>query len=135
MLFRSKRRAAALGPPIQMCDALSWNLKLPGLPAELQRLVAHCLAHGRRRFVAVAENFPEACRHVLEQLREVYAYDAKAKASALSPEERLRFHQEHSQPVMEKLQQWLAAQFAGKLVEPNSDWVPRSLTYSNTGTG
>ena len=123
-----KRRAAALGPPIQMCDALTWNLKLPSLPAELQRLVAHCLAHGRRRFVAVAENFPEACRHVLEQLREVYAYDAKAKASALSPEERLRFHQEHSQPVMEKLQQWLAAQFAGKLVEPNSG-LGTAITY------
>ena len=55
-----KRRAAALGPPIQMCDALSWNLKLPGLPAELQRLVAHCLAHGRRRFGAVAENLPRS---------------------------------------------------------------------------
>ena len=39
-------RAAELPPPIQMCDALSRNL-----PGELQTILAHCLAHARRRFV------------------------------------------------------------------------------------
>ena len=51
------QRAAALAPPIQMCDALSRNL-----PAELETIVANCLAHGRRQFVDVAERFPEECR-------------------------------------------------------------------------
>ena len=38
----------------------------------------------------------------------------------MSAEERLAFHQEHSQPLMEKLHAWLEAQFAEKKVEPNS---------------
>src|SRR5215510_1860107 len=65
-------------------------------------------------------NFPEPCRYVLESLGEVYGYDAQAAELGLSPEERLRFHQEHSQPVMEKLHAWLQAQFEEKRVEPNS---------------
>jgi len=61
-----KQRAASAGPAIQMCDALSWNA--PKLPEGVELLVAHCLAHGRRQVVEVAQNFPVECRHVLEQL-------------------------------------------------------------------
>ena len=109
------RRAADLGPPIQMCDALSRNL-----PAEFQTLVANCLAHGRRRFVDVAPHFPEACRYVLERLGEIYRNDAVARERKLSPEARLRFHQAESGPVMEALHDWLTRQFEDRLVEPNS---------------
>jgi transposase len=119
------RRAAELAPPIQMCDALSRNLKLPG---ELEVIVGHCLAHGRRRFVAVTPNFPEPCRHVLEKLGEVYATDARARQLALSPEQRLRLHQEHSQPVMDELETWLKAELAEKRVEPNSG-LGMAMTY------
>ena len=51
---------------------------------------------------------------------EVYGYDTQAEEQGLSPEERLRFHQEHSRPVMEKMHPLLAAQFDEKKVEPNS---------------
>ncbi|MBA3916215.1 MAG: transposase, partial [Acidobacteriales bacterium] len=47
-----KRRAAELGAPIQMCDALSRNV--PKLPGGVEILVANCLAHGRRHFVELA---------------------------------------------------------------------------------
>jgi transposase len=120
-----ERRAAELAPPIQMCDALSRNLKLP---AELEVIVGHCLAHGRRRFVAVAENFPEPCRHVLEKLGAVYANDALARQRGLSPEQRLRFHQQHSKSVMDELEVWLQAQLAEKRVEPNSG-LGTAMTY------
>jgi transposase len=109
------QRAKDLGPPIQMCDALSRNL-----PAELKTLVANCLAHGRRPFVEVASRFPEECRYVLERLGEVYRNDAIARERNLSPAERLRFHQTESGPIMEKLQTWLIRQFEERLVEPNS---------------
>ena len=92
------RRAQELGPPIQMCDALSRNL--PKLPEKLEVIVSHCLAHARRRFVEVVANFPEECRHVLETLGEVYGYDAQAREQGMSAEARLHFHQEHSGPVM-----------------------------------
>jgi transposase len=58
-----QQRAAELGRPIQMCDALSRNL--PDLPEELQTI----LAHGRRQFVDVAVNFPDECLYVLNILQ------------------------------------------------------------------
>ena len=117
------RRVADLGPPIQMCDALSRNL-----PADLRTVLAHCLAHGRRQFVEVAERFPTHCRHVLDQLAEVYKHDALAREQKLSPEARLQFHQAHSGPVMARLQAWLTTQFEDRLVEPNSG-LGQAITY------
>ena len=113
-----RQRAAELAPPMQMCDALSRNL--PKLPEKLEVIVGHCLAHARRRFVEVIENFPQPCRHVLEQLGTVYGNDATARKQAMTAEERWRYHQQHSAPVMEELRAWLTAQFAEKKVEPNS---------------
>lgn len=109
------QRVEALGPPIQMCDALARNL-----PGELKTILAHCLAHGRRQFVDVTEQFPEACRHVLESLAVVYRNEATAHARNLSAEKRLAWHQAESGPVMEELKAWLAGQFDERLVEPNS---------------
>ena len=120
------QRAQGLAPPIQMCDALSRNL--PKLPEKLEILVGHCNAHARRRFVQVTPNFPQECRFVLETLREVYRYDAEAEEQGLSPEARLRFHQEHSRPVMDALHTWLRAQFTQKKVEPNSG-LGEAITY------
>jgi hypothetical protein len=108
-------RAAALPPPIQMCDALSHNTA-----GEFEAIVANCLAHARRQFVEVAPSFPEACRTVLETLREVYRNDAQARAEQMSAPERLAFHQEHSGPAMRGLLWWLHEQIALRKVEPNS---------------
>jgi hypothetical protein len=113
-----QRRATELAPPMQMCDALTRNL--PKLAEKLEVIVGHCLAHARRRFVEVTPNFPEPCRHVLEQLGKIYGSDAVAREQALTPQERLRFHQRESSPVMEELRVWLNTQFAEKRVEPNS---------------
>ena len=111
---------------IQMCDALTRNV--PKLPNGVEILVANCLAHGRRQFVEVVQNFPEECRHVLEMLGEVYRYDMEARDGALTAEERLRFHQAHSGPVMEKLHGWLEAQFSERKTEPNSG-LGKAITY------
>jgi len=121
-----KQRASELGRPIQMCDALSRNL--PDLPKELQTIVAHCLAHGRRQFVDVAGNFPDECLHVLLILKEVYTNDALAKDQGLSPEQRLHFHQENSGPKMDALKAWWTAQFEERKVEPNSG-LGEAITY------
>lgn len=109
------RRAKDLGPPIQMCDALSRNL-----PKELETIVANCLAHGRRQFVDVIEQFPDECRYVLEALKVIYRNDAIARERNLSPQARLQFHQANSGPTMDQLKAWLARQFDERLVEPNS---------------
>jgi transposase len=110
-----KHRAEQLPPPIQMCDALSRNL-----PGELRTILAHCLAHARRRFVEVYDRFPEPCRYLLEALAVVYHNDAVARERQLSPEARLRFHQEASRPTMQQLHDWLSRQLGEKLTEPSS---------------
>ena len=116
-------RAGQLPPPIQMCDALSRNL-----PGELQTILAHCLAHARRRFVDVYDRFPEPCRHLLEALAVVYRNDAVARERRLSPEVRLQFHQEASRPTMQALHDWLARQLEEKRAEPNSA-LGGAITY------
>lgn len=121
-----KQRAAERQAPIQMCDALSRNA--PKLPPGVEILLANCLAHGRRQFVEVAENFPDECRYVLETLGQVYGHDAEAREQALTPEQRLQFHQQHSGPVMEQLHGWLEAQFAERKTEPNSG-LGKAITY------
>ena len=65
---------------------------------------------------------------MLESLRDVYRYDAEAEKMGLSPQARLRYHQEHSQPVMDALHAWLKAQFAEKKVEPNSG-LGQAISY------
>lgn len=109
------RRAKDLPPPIQMCDALSRNL-----PGELRTILGNCLAHGRRRFADVFDDFPEECGHVLESLAAVYHNDELAREQEMSSQQRLEFHQRESGPVMEELHIWLARQLDDRLVEPNS---------------
>lgn len=112
------RRACELAPPIHMCDALSRNV--PKLPKTLEMILANCLAHGRRQFVDVVENFPDPCRHVIETLAEVYRNDEIAREQPMSPGERLAFHQAASGPLMDDLHTWLLDQRDQKKAEPNS---------------
>jgi transposase len=109
------KREADLGPPIQMCDALSRNV-----PKNFKTLLANCLSHGRRRFVDVYDNFPDECTHVLNVLGKVYKNDADAKAQNLSDAKRLELHQNLSGPLMKDLRKWFDEQFEKKKVEPNS---------------
>jgi transposase len=109
------RRASTLAAPIQMCDALSRNV-----PGELKTIMSNCLAHARRRFVEVVNDFPEECRHLLEILREVYKHDAFTRAQGMSPDERLLYHQKNSGPLMDGLETWLRDQIEQRKVEPNS---------------
>jgi transposase len=120
------QRPPTLPPPIQMCDALARNL--PKLPEPLATIVGHCLAHARRRFVAVTSAFPEECRHVLETLGAVYRVDAEARAQSLTPEARLQRHQHESAPLMATLRAWCVAQFDDRRVEPNSG-LGQAITY------
>jgi transposase len=137
-----KRRASGLQPLIQMCDALSRNA--PKLSEGVKLLLANCLAHGRRQFVDVAANFPQQCRYVLETLGGVWHHDELAREQKLTAEERLRFHQEHSGPLMKSLKEWMEAQLAEHQVEPNSGlgkaiqymlrhWMPLTLFLRQAG--
>jgi hypothetical protein len=109
-----QQRHADRSAPIQMCDALSRNMS-----EAFKTILANCLAHGRRKFVEVALNFPEQCRYVIETLAKVYKHDEMAKEQNMSADERLHFHQSKSGPLMEDLETWLNDQLDQKKVEPN----------------
>ena len=117
------RRAQGLPPPTQMCDALDRNV-----PKDLEVILGNCLSHGRRRFVELVDVFPQEVTCILEALKQIYQVDAEAKQRKLSPEERLRLHQQRSGPVMAELHRWLEAQFEEKKVEPNSS-LGLAITY------
>jgi hypothetical protein len=110
-----RQRAAECSPPIQMCDGSSRNE-----PEGVETLLANCLAHGRRKFVEVADSFPQECRHLLESLGKVYENDATTRKQEMSPQERLEYHQAESAEIMADLKRWMEGQLAQRKVEPNS---------------
>ncbi|MEA3470082.1 MAG: IS66 family transposase [Thermodesulfobacteriota bacterium] len=109
------KRDTTLQTPLQMCDALSRNT-----PNEFDTILAFCLVHARRHFVDAVVNFPEECQFVINILAEVYYFDAETKEQDMTPEQRLRYHQENSAELMEELELWLDGQIEQKNVEPNS---------------
>lgn len=118
-----QNRASQLGKPLHMSDGLSRNES-----KEFETIICNCLGHSRRAFVDVVENFPQECRFVIESLRQVYRTDAQAKEQQLSDLERLKLHQQQSQPVMDELKKWLEEQFEQKKVEPNSS-LGKAIQY------
>jgi len=136
VLFRTGRKHAGenmtdllnlrdqdLGPPIQMCDALSRNI-----PKEFVTILGNCLAHGRRNFVDVVNSFPEECRYVIETIALVYKNDETTKEKNMTPQERLTYHQTESGPLMEQLYHWMTDQMESRKVEPNSG-LGKSISY------
>lgn len=118
-----KKRESDRGPPIQMCDALSRN------SSEYSDIIlTHCNVHARRNFVDLAGNFPEECSYVLKVFEKIYKNDDISKKQNMSWDERLKFHQEHSGPIMETFYGWLEEQFDEKKVEPNSS-LGQAITY------
>jgi len=119
-----QRRSLGLKAPIHMCDALSHNI-----PKEFETVLAHCLAHSRRKFVEVIVSFPSDCRYVIETLAEVYKNDAHAKDQLMTPEQRLQYHQENSKEPMAQLKAWMQEKVERNLVEPSSG-LGAAITYT-----
>jgi hypothetical protein len=109
------QRAAELSPPLHMCDGLSHNTA-----GDFETIVGNCLAHARRYYVKIVDTFPEPCRFVLEELREVYRVDARARREGLDDQQRLALHRAENGLRMAGLKKWLYTQVRDKKVEPNS---------------
>lgn len=109
--------------PLVMSDALSRsNAEEAGL------IRCHCLAHGRRKFTELAEDFPAESAVVVDALKLVYDHEAEVREKQLSAEERLGYHQTYSAPVLTTLKGWLEHQTEQRLVEPNSS-VGKAIAY------
>ena len=116
-----KLREVDKEPIIQMCDALSANI-----PKDTATIVANCLSHGLRKFVEIVDFYQDMCTTIIEKLSQVFKYDAESQT--MSDDARLKYHQEHSQPVMFELKKYMASLLDEHLVEPNSP-LGKSIKY------
>jgi hypothetical protein len=117
------KRPDDLTEPIIMGDAANKNWS-----KKFKKLIAKCLAHARRKFVDCEAAFRTECGSVLDMLAEVYHIDAQTKG--LTPQERLAYHQKHSQPIMDKLQLYINNLITVEKKEPNSA-LGKAIGYMN----
>jgi hypothetical protein len=117
------KREPGRGKPLVMSDALSRNNA-----EETELIRCHCLAHGRRKFTELAEDFPTERAVVVNALKLIYDHDDEARDQELSAQERLAYHQEYSAPVFTTLKTWLEQQTAARVVEPNSS-LGKAIAY------
>ena len=116
-------REPGLEPPLHMCDGLSRNT-----PKGHAVIDCNCNVHARRNFVDIREVFPGDSRKVMECYSTIYRAEAKSKEEKLSPEGRLKLHQEISQPVLDQLKIDFTKSLETRQVEPNSG-LGQSINY------
>ena len=87
----------------------------------------------QRQFVEVAAIFPEECRYVLEMLGEVYRNDAEAREQVCRRSDRLRFHQQHSGPMMKNCTAGWTRSSRSARRSPTRGWARRSPICCGTG--
>jgi len=103
--------------PIQSCDALSRNI-----PKDHQTAIGYCNAHNRRKFYEIASFWPKECLKIISGFDLVFLNDKIAKEKNLTPEERLKWHQEKSAPVMDQIKEYCQELMNTKQIEPNSSF-------------
>jgi len=110
-------RYPGLAPIQRLSDGLAANT-----PKQHQdrALDLSCMVHGRRNFVAIEDFFPAECTRVIDAIAEIYKHEAHCKKHALTPAQRLAYHQQHSRKVMADLKAWMEKQLKDRCVEPNS---------------
>lgn len=110
-------REEVLSAPIQACDALSRNI-----PKDHSTQPGYCNAHARRNFYEIASCWPKECLKVVSSFDLVFLYDKIAKTKSLTPQERLKLHQEKSAPIMDKIKAYCEELINSKQIEPNSSF-------------
>ena len=93
-------------------------------------VVLLCWVHTRRQFFDIKEFYPQECAVVLEAIGRLYGHEKKIRDLQLDDAARLVYHQQHSQPVLEQMKQWLQDQQDQRLIEPNSA-LGKAVQYLN----
>lgn len=65
-----------------------------------------CWAHVRRRFFNARDAFPVECSRALAMIRALYAVEAEAKTTTLSPEETAHLRRSKSAPILAAIRAW-----------------------------
>lgn len=99
--------------PYLMCDALTANI--PEKISSDLYILCYCLVHARRQFYELPDGYDDLAEQVMGLIGKIY--DHEYQTQKMMAEERLKFHQQHSAPLMEELKAYLTAQ--QKEFEPN----------------
>lgn len=67
-------------------------------------VLAHCWAHVRRKFIEIEDQYPTACREVLDWIGKLYELERENRDE--SPETRLKMRQTKSREVVSEIQKW-----------------------------
>jgi transposase len=107
--------------PIQQCDGGH------NIPKNHTTQISNCLAHARRYFYELVSVWPKIVAKVIGWFSKIFLHDQQAP---VDPEERLKWHQIKSKPIMEEMKQYLNDLLNRKEVEPNSS-LGKAIAYFN----
>lgn len=115
-----ENRQKNLPAPIQECDALSRNI-----PENHDTQLSNCLGHLRRKFYELVEVWPKEVIRIIGEFSDLFRNDHLAPPD---PEERLKWHQEKSGPIMDRIKDYCEGLLEEKKVEPNSS-LGKAIAY------
>ena len=108
-------------PFTTMSDASAHNFPILDDNLAARWIIGLCLSHGRRRFFELlGDQHDDDIQFVLKCIAKVYEHERYCKQQLYDPEQRLRYHQQYSGPLIEALRIWLNNLLFYRLVEPNS---------------
>jgi len=115
------RRPEGLPPPIQQCDAGH------NIPEHHDTSLSNCNSHARRKFYELVTVWTKPVLKIIGWYSIVFANERDAPSD---PASRLKWHQDHSKPVMEQIKNYCNDLLARKEVEPNSS-MGKAIAYFN----
>jgi len=118
-------RSKEMPPPIQMCDALAQNN-----PVDHKTKEGNCLAHLRRKFYETAVCWPAVVLELVTWFDKIFHNEREAKRLSFDEDARLKWHQEKSKPIMDKIKTKCNELLEKKEVEPNSS-LGKAIAYLN----
>ena len=113
------KRPEGLSAPIQQCDGGH------NVPKNHDTHLSNCNAHCRRNFYELVRMEPKIVIKIIGWYSQIFANE---KLAPPDPILRLKWHQEHSEPLMKQLKNYCDSLIEQKEVEPNSS-LGRAVAY------
>jgi len=107
---------------IQECDSSSLNVLQNN-----ETFLANCLGHLRKKFYELIEVWPREVTKIIGEFSCVFTNEHLAPND---PEDRLKWHEEKSDPVMQKIKKYCDSLVGQKKVESNSS-MGKAIAYLN----
>jgi transposase len=115
------QRPKDLPVPIQQCDGGH------NIPKHHDTNLSHCNAHCRRKFYELVTTWPKIVVKIIGWYSNVFANERSAPSDPLL---RLKWHQEHSAPIMQQIKDYSDILIQQREIEPNSS-MGKAIAYLN----